>query len=282
VSRRCSDLSRAAGVPLSASATTAEKWLLLEVPGSWPRDVSAEGGLPQEAHRAVTAWLADTPRSRLQFIRRPERSSSDRSLAFVVGAREQGGYVRRIELADQTDLAAVDLDTAGEPVDGSLVLVCVHGSRDACCALRGTAVFGALAERLREEELWISSHHGGHRFAANVLVLPAGLHFGRVEPGEAPLLVARALARKIELDRYRGRTCFEPIVQAAEQAVREATGLDGVSELELERVEGSTVRFRSWDGAGHAAIVEEVAGPVVPASCGADPETQRVLLARVV
>ncbi|OFW75037.1 MAG: hypothetical protein A2Y55_02010 [Actinobacteria bacterium RBG_16_68_12] len=282
MSQRCSDLSRAAGVPLSASATTAEKWLLLEVPGSWHRDVSSEGGLPAEAHEAVTAWLADTPRSRLQFIRRSGRSSSGRSLAFVVDARENGGNVRRIELADQADLARVDLDTAGEPVDGSLVLVCGHGSRDACCALRGTAVFGALAERLGEEELWISSHQGGHRFAANVLVLPAGMHFGRVEPGEAPFLVARALAGRIELDRYRGRTCFEPIVQAAEQAVREATGLDVVSELELTNVEGSTVRFRSWEGAEHIAIVEEVAGPVAPASCGADPEAQRVLRARVV
>ncbi len=282
MSERCSDLSRAAGVPLSASATTAETWLLLEVAGSWPSDVAAAGGLLDEAHEAVAAWLVATPRSRLQYIRRPGRSSSDRSLAFVVRAKERGGEVRRIELADQAYLARVDLDTAGEPVDGSLVLVCGHGSRDACCALKGTAVFGALAERLGEEELWISSHQGGHRFAANVLVLPAGLHFGRVEPGEAPFVVARALAKKIELDRYRGRTCFEPIVQAAEQAVREATGLDGVFELELAKVEGSTVRFRSWEGAEHTAIVAEVAGPVAPASCGADPESQRVLRARVV
>jgi len=282
MNQHCSDLSRAAGEPLSASATTAERWLLLEVPGTWPRDVSAGGGLPQEALQAVATWLAGTPRSRLQFIRRSGRSSSGRSLAFVVTVTASGGEVRRIELADQTDLARVDLDTAGEPVDGSLVLVCGHGSRDACCALRGTAVFGALAERLGEEELWISSHQGGHRFAANVLVLPAGLQFGRVEPEEAPFLVARALAGRIELDRYRGRTCYEPAIQAAEQAVREATGLDGVSEIELAGVEGSMVRFRSWEGAEHTAIVKEVAGPVVPASCGADPKAQRVLRARVV
>jgi len=282
VSQRCSDISRAAGVPLSASATTAETWLLIEVPGGWPRDVSAAGGLPSEAHEAVAAWLAGTPRSRLQFIRRPGRASGDRSLAFVVGARERKGDVRRIELADPAGLARTDLGTAGEPVDSSLVLVCGHGSRDACCALRGTAVFGALVERLGEEELWISSHQGGHRFAANVLVLPAGLQFGRVEPEEAPFLVARALAGRIELGRYRGRTCFEPIVQAAEQAVREAAGLDGVLELELAEVEGSMVCFRSWEGAEHTAIVEEVPGPAVPASCGADPEELAVLHGRVV
>jgi len=277
---RCSDLSRAAGEPLAATATTAECWLLVEVPGTWPRDVSAEGTLPELAHEAVAAWLARTPRSRLQFVRRPGRPAES-LLAFVVRAEEDAAETRRIALDRHADLAETDLDNEGEAVEGSLVLVCGHGSRDACCALRGTAVFGALAQRLGDEELWISSHQGGHRFAANVLVLPAGLQFGRVEPEEAPFLAARALAGRIELGRYRGRTCYEPAVQAAERVVRYTAGLERIGDLRLAGVERAIVRFRAWDGTDHAAIVEEVEGPTVPASCGADPEPQTVFSARI-
>jgi hypothetical protein len=281
VSERCSDLSRSAGEPLAATATNAERFLLVEVPGTWPRDVSEGGGLPGEALGAIAAWLAETPRSRCLFVRRPGDRRRAHPLAFVVSAPERTGQVRRLELASHAELASVDFDTDGDPVDRSLVLVCGHGTRDGCCARRGTAVYGKLVPRLGGEELWLSSHHGGHRFAANVLVLPAGLQFGRVDPDEAPFLVARALAGRIELGRYRGRTCFEPLVQAAEQAVREKTGLVGVSELLLAGVDGPRVRFRSWDGAEHTAVVEELPGPVVPASCGAVPEAQRIFRAHL-
>ena len=67
-----------------------------------------------------------------------------------------------------------------------LVLICGHGTRDTCCAVRGTAVHAALASHLEPDQLWISSHQGGHRFAANVLVLPAGIHLGRLTPDTAP------------------------------------------------------------------------------------------------
>ena len=277
---RCSEISLDAHESLVATATTAERWLLVEVPGSWPRDVSAVGALPTAAG-AVATWLEQTPGSRLLFIRRPGRSSA-RSLVFVIRAAESRVEVRRIELEDPAALADVDLARDGDRTDQQLVLVCGHGSRDTCCAVRGTAVYGALAERLGDEELWVSSHQGGHRFAANVLVLPSGLQFGRVEPNEAASVVARALQGRIELDRYRGRTCYTSMVQAAERAVREARELEGVESLRLTGVEGPVVRFRGRDGLEHSAQVEEAIGPSVAASCGAELAPQAVFSALVV
>ena len=276
---RCSEWSRAAGEPLSATAATAQHWLLLEVPGRWPRDVAAGDGLPGGARRRVVAWSAGSGARRVLFVRRATRHAG--LLAFVVRAEESASEVRRIELEDHASLDTVDLERDGDRVDTRLTLVCGHGSRDSCCALHGTAVTLSLTEHLGDEELWTSSHHGGHRFAANVLVLPAGLQFGRIEPAEAPSLVARALAGRIELGRYRGRTCYAPEVQAAEHAVRTTVGLEDVSGLRLLDVEGSRVRFRSRGDAVHEALVEQVVGPDVPASCGAEPEARPRLVARV-
>jgi hypothetical protein len=283
MSGRCADLSLAAGEELGATAVTARRWLLVEVPGSWPRDVSDEGALPEDAREAVSAWLEATPASRLQFLRRPGRNMRQ-LLAYAVQSEEARGEVRRIELRTLGDLASLDLDSAGDPVETSLVLVCGHGSRDRCCALRGTLVFNALAERLGEEELWISSHQGGHRFAANVLVLPSGIQLGRLDPDAAPLAVAGALAGVIDVERYRGRTTYEPRVQAAEIAIRRATGLEGVDDLRVDPSDavGETVVFRARSGERYAAEVEEAAGPSTPASCGVQAAPQRTFRARLV
>lgn len=277
VDARCSDCSRAAGEQLAGTATTVDEWLLLEVPGSWPRDVGSGDGAPDRHRAAAERWLGATTGRRLVFVRRPGRTGLP--LAFVVTARESERAVRRVELEPGAVSGVLDFEVDGEPVDAQLVLVCGHGSRDACCALRGTAVYGALADRLGDDELWISSHQGGHRFAANVLVLPAGLHLGRVEPDEAPVVVARALAGRIDLARYRGRTCYPPHVQAAEHAIRTACGLERASELELAAVEDGLVRFRALDGSEHRARVAEVGGPLVPSSCGDEPEPQRAFVA---
>ena len=277
---RCSDLSRAADEPLAGTASTAEQWLLVEVPGPWGRDVGTPGVLPPRAHDALSAWLERTPRSRLHFVRRPGRSNG-RPVVFAVRAEEMAYDVRRIELQAHDDLANVDFGADGEPTDAKVVLVCGHGSRDACCARLGTAVYGALENRFLDVELWLSSHQGGHRFAANVLVLPLGIQLGRVDAEDAVALTTRALAGEIQLDRYRGRTCYDPNAQAAEHAIRRAAGLVDVADLRLSSVEGSVIRFRDRDGNAHAAAVEETAGPVLPASCGAEAEAQRVLSARL-
>jgi hypothetical protein len=278
---RCSDASESAGEPIGATATEAESWLLVEVPGIWPRDVSEGAGLPPRAQAAVQVWLERTPSSRLLFVRRPQGRRSGRLLAFLVRAGERDAEVRRVELGDLDELDPADPSRWAEAEDARLVLVCGHGTRDACCARRGTGVFTALAQHLGQDELWLSSHQGGHRFAPNVLVLPTGLHLGRVGVDEAPDLVARALAGRVDLSRYRGRTAYPQDVQAAERAIRDATGLDRVGDLRLIDVDGERVRFRGPDGKRHTAVVESAVGPVVPASCGAEPEPQRILTARL-
>jgi hypothetical protein len=276
---RCSDLSELAGEPLGGTATPARHWLLVEVAGTWPRDVSGGEGLPAAARRAAQAWLQRTPSSRLLFIRRPGETRARAGVAFLVHGDRATRTVRRLELADLDE--RVDLDEAGGETGVQLVLVCGHGTRDTCCAQRGTAVYAALIERLNAEGVWISSHQGGHRFAGNVLVLPAGIHLGRLTAANAHDVVARALDGRVDLRHLRGQTLYDRPAQAADIAIRLDAGLDGLDDLELVGSEGERVRFRDRSGREHVAVVERRVGPVVPASCGADPEPQPVFTARV-
>ena len=52
---RCSERSLAAGESLTATATPATQFLLVEVPGAWPRDVSGGDGLPAEMRETAPA-----------------------------------------------------------------------------------------------------------------------------------------------------------------------------------------------------------------------------------
>jgi len=132
---------------------------------------------------------------------------------------------------------------AAEASAGRRYLVCTNGARDPCCAIRGPAVAQAL-ERELPGQVYECSHFGGHRFAANVLVLPDGLCFGRLDARAAVALAAELEAGRLPLEHLRGRTALAPEQQAAEILVRrelDLTDFDG-----LHHVEGTT--FELADG----------------------------------
>ena len=122
--------------------------------------------------------------------------------------------------------------------DGRRYLVCTNGARDPCCAIRGPAVAQAL-ERVRPGQVYECSHLGGHRFAANVLVLPDGLCFGRLDARAAPALVEELDAGRLPLEHLRGRTAYEPEQQAAEILARRELRISGVNDLRLISACGS-------------------------------------------
>lgn len=259
----CSELSLAAGEPLPGTATVTGSWLLVEVGGAWGRDAVADSQLPVTVREALQAFDG-----RALLIRQPGRR---RGVTVVrVEPSEDGGRGLRLELEGLEELPGAHLEQ-GAPVEGPLVLVCVHGRRDACCARLGVPLYEALAGHLPPASLWQASHLGGHRFAPNVVVLPAGVQLGRIAVAEAAGVAASLLAGRIPLDHYRGRTLYPAPVQAAEVALRRSLGLDRIGDLRLLAHEGEVVRFAAA-GRERIVLVDEKAGPAVPASCGAEPE----------
>ena len=157
----------------------------------------------------------------------------------------------------------------GEPVGHPLLVVCTHGKHDRCCARYGRPLYQSLDEQADEGWVWQSSHLGGDRFAGNVVVLPEGLYFGRVASAEAWPVLDEYLAGRIELGHYRGRSCYSFAVQSAERAVREASGLTGLDDLELVGHADGAVRFRAG-GRVYDVEVSEEPGGLTYLTCTAD------------
>jgi hypothetical protein len=123
----------------------------------------------------------------------------------------------------------------GTPSPVPTYLVCTHGAHDVCCAVRGRPLARALPTVGPPADVWETSHLGGDRFAANVVVLPWGFLYGQV-PEDGGGLVAEHAAGRVALPFLRGRTGLAPAAQAAQHHARRELGLLGVHDLAPRRV----------------------------------------------
>ncbi|HSY16518.1 MAG TPA: sucrase ferredoxin [Jatrophihabitantaceae bacterium] len=231
----CTTAAEVRGDPLAGTAFATARILLVEQPGPW-----GPGGLRDSYfdHRIAQELgaRADAAGMRLLAIRRPGRSAMDGPRRWAVldcaadtRASSWGTYREDAELLD------VPLDGSAGTTSGDLVyLVCAHSRHDVCCAVRGRPVAAALAE-IRPGQVWECSHVGGHRFAANMLVAPLGLLYGRVDADCARDLVLAAERGELVAGRLRGQVGLAPIAQAAL--------IHAHTELRLRQVDALRVRM---------------------------------------
>ena len=253
----CGQLSRDAGEDLFGTASTVGVWLLLEYSGRWGEDAFGESELPPPVKERLAEWLNLRPRPRLLLIKQRERKLT--GMAFYVAlSRETNSALYEFRLNSYADLLDLDIaavlqeaaEYAGQRGSQPLFLVCTHGVHDKCCAKYGRPVYAAMAER-DDVVVWQSSHVGGDRFAANVVCLPQGIYYGRVDQErDVEAIVGASNMGVVHLERYRGRSCYSFVVQAAEYYIREQTGalrIDALRLLDAEQTQRGrwTVRFRS-------------------------------------
>ena len=249
----CSETSREREEPLGATASRVDHWILVEYRGGWSPDPVDQSLLSAELKAHLREQRDALGQAKVLFVRKPERrDEAGRRVLFGTSKPGEERFLE-LEVEHQEDLRGLDFVAAlasgspGTPVDGPLFLVCTHGKRDRCCARYGRPLYEAVRERARLDRVWQSSHVGGDRFAGNLVVLPHGLYYGRVDPGDVDALLAAHAAGSVVLDRYRGRSSYPFRVQAAEQAIRESTGLLGIGDLAFlgaRRLAGDVTRVR--------------------------------------
>jgi hypothetical protein len=207
---RCAELALELAEPLAGTAPVAARWELVERPKPWGRDhgLVAEGG-------------------KVLLVQRRFRDQ--------VRGHVPGGGISSVNPLIE--------GTCPRTWSQRRYLVCTNGARDPCCAIRGPAVAQGLA-RVRPGQVYECSHLGGHRFAANLLVLPDGLCFGRLDARSAPALAGELEAGRLPLEHFRGRSGLAPEEQAAEILIRHELRLTGLGDL--RHVEGTT--FTQPDG----------------------------------
>jgi hypothetical protein len=197
------------------TAFPADRVLLVEQPGPWGRAGLPASRFPPELAAAVER-RALSAGVRLQAVRRPGRTPASAARVWALACSRDGAEELRVGTWERPEeLLEIPLDgRSGRPEDRPWFLVCAHGKHDPCCALRGRGVASAL-EQLRPGRVWETSHVGGDRFAANVLVLPSGLLYGRVPADGVGELADASDAGRVVQPLLRGRIGLAPAAQAA-------------------------------------------------------------------
>ena len=198
--------------PSMASAPEASRaWLLIEHPGPWPHEAADAA---QPAPLAALVRSAEEFGVRVQMIRRPgRREVGDVRSVFLGWTAGDAPWLRYAQVSasapdlaerDLKELAAGIMPSFGVGWDDPLYLVCAHGKRNVCCARLGGPLVQALTAR-HPGPVWETTHVGGHRFAANLVLLPHGLYYGPVTVGLAAAAIDAYQRGSVVADRYRGR-----------------------------------------------------------------------------
>ena len=278
---RCSTAALHRGDPLAGTAPVASRWLLVEHQGPWAKKPTDTEPLFGAVGAEVDARAASFG-GKVLLVRRPGRRAP--------GAEEHHWFavdtVRRTWVRG-TWRSAADLLEAARALGAALsashedaapmVLVCTHGIRDACCAVRGRPIVNTLA-RAFPDQVWETTHLGGHRFAGTLLTLPDGACFGRLDPATAVAVVEAHRQGRTDPQHLRGTTRWDPAVQAALVAALDAHGpasaddlVPGVVDVDGDRTMVEVI--------GRAPLPERVVVDVVtealpdaPLSCGDRPK----------
>ena len=276
----CSQTSLDAKEPLAGTACAQTvHWIGLEYARPW----RPKGVLDTELPAPVAQWLkeqASTPQTRPLLLR--QRGRRGRALIY---ANLNAGKVHRFELDRYRDLLDLPWSALREGTTDlgrtpeQPIFVCTHSARDHCCGLHGAGVARALCA-LAPSRVWQCSHLGGHRFAATLVALPHGIHFGRLRAEHAePLLAALDGERLFDLDHVRGTVRLSPQAQAAELHLRRRLGLHGLHEVQITsctpRGEEHEVIATCNAGSYRFAVRRIELGPSAPPSCGAEPAAVR-------
>lgn len=280
----CSDIQ---AEPLPGTAKTGSTYVLLEWPGPWSRDVLDGDTLGAELSAKLKAHLAQH-NATLLLIRhtsRERRAITDHHV-YLVFADEAVTEVLHVDGPE----AVLDLDLSGPGKNGAqrrdtpLVLVCTHGKRDRCCAVKGRALVRELERG--DDVVWETSHIKGHRFAPTMLLMPWAYSFGRMSEAAAGAMIDHALAGRYFVPGNRGRGTLPPAAQAAEIAVAaelsRAGEEVGIGQLLADAPDTAddtaTVTVRAGDRAFTVSLRRREVDGVV-ASCGQAPKREKVWVA---
>jgi hypothetical protein len=297
----CSRLSAQRGLPLIGSAGCHSAILAFELPPPWtPRLVGSRGG--GDALDAALVAIAELSADVRVLALEPSAEAEDGRRRVLWFRRDEGwfsGYSRREYRVLPETLPAVLHQlaetgfTSADPVGGGErgrdLLVCTHGSRDACCGRFGYPLYRRLGEAAARAaadlRVWRCSHLGGHRFAPTLLDLPSGRLFGRLGDAEADALLDGGPALREGLKAvYRGRMALPEPVQILERELWLQAGpgfedaglrweVEPLAQRWKARLEAQLPDGRRFEA--RAVVERATSGSVsTPASCGRDPEVE--------
>ncbi|WP_332303157.1 sucrase ferredoxin [Rhizobium sp. GR12] len=249
----CRDLCIERGEPVPGLGPSSRSYVLLHWPrGDWRVPRIESHGMPAALGEAIAA--ANAAGIHVALV------DGD-----VIGFTHEG-VTRNHVTPDQAAELLQDIARGGT-IEGEhdprlTIVCCTDGKQDPCCARYGFATWKALrlaADPARFRILQ-STHLGGCRFAASLVVLPQRARYSRLEPNQVEEFLACLESGTPFLPAYRGNPALTAPEQMAEFAVlswARQRGASGEVLLANEQIhaDSQTIRYAATIGAHCATVV---------------------------
>lgn len=213
----CSHSSRQNNEHWLGTASPAQVWIALSHPKPWGATALASIAIGDQNRKHLTSLFSLYNDSRIQIITRTD--SKDIILFFAVAfEHDQRLYRIPLESYDQIvnlnwqDIIANKPEYQKYLSSVPIYLICTNDQHDPCCGERGQALFD---QYVTDEQVWQCSHLGGDRFAANMVSLPTGSYYRRVDATALNAIIAAEQKKQVQLDHFAGRSCYDRITQVA-------------------------------------------------------------------
>lgn len=240
--RYCSEVSLANKEDPIGTAGTAEKWLIVEVPRPWKKNIwdnkpyfkpligvliELEQSEPELSVRLM-AIVPDKEYSNPDYIRvfyyfRPEKMFSQyEKHEYLIPLSELITLARAILLEPQQ---LPEFTSYRQPTnDIREILVCTHTQVDTACGRYGTPLYTKLKKDYADVSegklrVWQTSHFGGHKFAPTLIDFPSGKFWGHLQPEVLDTLIYQQGSLDSLKPYYRGWSGLEQFEQIAERAI---------------------------------------------------------------
>lgn len=208
--RLCSQQSRAHGEEPIGSAPSWDRCLMVEVDKPWEADIASSRHFPAGVSEALDSAESNGAGAKLQGIEPDSEYSVEGHYRVMLYSRPAEQFARydKVEFVAPKDrvgaLTHALLESPGElsdfeqfrvePGETRDMFVCTHGTQDVCCGTFGFPVYKALRDDYTKAldgqlRAWRVSHTGGHRLAPNVIDMPEGRYWARIEVADLDALV---------------------------------------------------------------------------------------------
>jgi hypothetical protein len=218
-------------------------YILIECPEPWTEDFLDSPGLPASLRNAIEHLRRYLPRAKVLLVNR-DRQTKEESFSILVYQHQllASRYCLREFVTPSLEASAQALMDYCQrersvfeipPGNQQDILVCTHGSHDACCARFGNPFYiqAKRSSKLQRQgvRLWRSSHFGGHRFAPTAITFPDGRYYGWLTVAHLEAIVGRSGKLDAYSCAYRGWSLLPPALQVMEQQLIQQIGWDWFS-----------------------------------------------------
>jgi hypothetical protein len=224
-----------------ATAYPIETYILMECPIPWASQALESPSIPDGLRETITRITRHYPLVKALLINRDStRFSRDRHI--IIYQRQRREFSNKF---DRYEFIVEKLEDATDVIENFFkgiflrriliqnvqdILICTHGSRDQCCARHGNPFYAEAKKLVRNtgqfQQVWRSSHFGGHRFVPTAITFPDGRYYARLDAFSFNAILRRSGDIRLILPIYRGSSLLPEVIQELERSLLLQYGWD--------------------------------------------------------